>query len=26
VEERDPGLYDAHFHTQEVDDHENPET
>lgn len=26
VEERDPGLYDTHFHIQEVDDHENPET
>jgi len=26
VEERDPSLYDAHFQTQEVDDHENPKT
>ena len=26
VEERDPSLYDTHFHIQEVDDHEDPET
>lgn len=26
VEERDPSLYDNHFQTQEVDDHEDPET
>jgi transposase len=26
VEERDPSLYDSHFQTQEVDDHEDPET
>lgn len=26
VEERDPSLYDTHFQTQEVDDHEDPET
>jgi transposase len=26
VEERDPSLYDAHFQTQEVKDHEDPKT
>lgn len=26
VEERDPSLYDTHFQTQEVDNHEDPET
>ncbi len=26
VEERDPSLYDTHFQTQEVDDHEDPKT
>lgn len=26
VEERDPSLYDTHFQTQEVDDHEDPES
>jgi len=26
VEERDPSLYDTHFQTQEVDDHEDPDS
>ena len=26
VEERDPSLYDSHFQTQEVDDHEDAKT